>query len=121
MPKYIIISAEFLVPATNWPMVAEFPQLLDATTSKLSFFRNVIIYENCYKLMQDPIDNKIISQVISVIIEHYLFIYMYQILLSDFKLGKKSIDCKTRTKELISGQGLRAQAGWNTNQTIDRF
>ena len=52
--------------------------------------------------MQDPIDNKIINWVTSVTIEHYLFICMYQILLSDFKLGNKSIDCKTQTIELKS-------------------
>jgi hypothetical protein len=38
-----------------------------------------------------------------VTIGHYLFRYMYQILLSDFKLDNKSIDGKTKTKELISG------------------
>ena len=65
--------------------------------------------------MQDPIDNRIINWVTSVTIEYYLFICMYQILLSDFKLGNKSIDCKTQTKELISGRGLSAQAGWTTD------
>ena len=55
--------------------------------------------------MQDPIDNKIINWVTSVTIEPYLFICMYQILLSDFKLGNKSIDCKTQTIELKSSNG----------------
>ena len=53
--------------------------------------------------MQDPIDNKIINWVTSVAIEHYLFICMYHILLSNSKLVNKSINCKTQTKELISG------------------
>jgi hypothetical protein len=71
--------------------------------------------------MQDPIDNKIINQVTSVTIEHYLFICMYQILLSDFKLGNKSIDCKTQTKELISGWGPSVQAVQAVDWTIARF
>ena len=33
----------------EWLVVAWFPRLLDAPTSKLSFFGNVIIYENCNK------------------------------------------------------------------------
>ena len=71
--------------------------------------------------MQDSIDNKIINWVTSVTIEHYLFICMYQILLSDFKLGNKSIDYKTQTKELISGRGPSARAGRTADRTIARF
>ena len=71
--------------------------------------------------MQDPIDNRIINEVTSVTIEHYLLICIYQNLLSDFKLGNKSIDCKTQTKELISGRGPSARAGRTADRPTARF
>ena len=55
------------------------------------------------KLMYDPIDNKTINWITSLTSKPSLFMGVYQILLLDFKLGNKSIDCTTGTKESISG------------------